>query len=226
MKPAILIIALCAASMPAISQNDAQTRPAFLPSVVGLHLGTRHDDSGKQQGQARTWVDASGTVFQTSAQGWNNNTPGIYALWPLHQPQIGPVRATGHLAIGHIARNSLFQPSTYAAYHLRSQPLATRLGAFSAGASAGVFFNGYDKSVQANFNPAAPVPAGHSVKVRCSQQLGCVPHLVKPTAAPLLSAGVFWQANATSPLTLGLQRLPESGTTGSAAWTFTADWRF
>lgn len=214
MKPAILFIALCAAFMPAISQADANpnaSRPAFLPSVVGLHLGTRHDVRGPQQ---------AGDL------GWNDNTPGIYALWPLHQPQIGLVRATGHLAIGHIARNSLFQHSTYAAYHLRSQPLATRLGAFSAGASFGVFFTGYDKAVNPGVNHTGAVPAGHSVKVRCSAANGCVGQLVKPIAAPLLTAGVFWQPKPTSPLTLGLQRLPESGTTGSAAWTLTADWSF
>lgn len=214
LRYAMVSTALCAISTWASAQSEpdaGQSRSAWLPSAVGLHLASRHDDRGPA---------VAGSL------GWNDRTAGAYALWPMHRPQLGPIQTTGSAALGYIHRNSLFQPSVYAAYHLRSQALQTPLGAFSLGGSAGVFFVGYDKAIAPGVAHTGPVPAGHSVKVRCTAAKGCINQLVKPTPAPLLSAGLFWQHKASSPFTVGLQRLPRSGTTGSAAWTLTADWSF
>lgn len=202
---AIVLAAACAMSAQA-SESAAQERSALLPSTIGLHMGSRHDDNGPQ---------VAGSL------GWNNRNLGVYGVWHLHQNSYGQ----HGVGLGYIHRNSLFKPSVYVAYNWNSTALHTRLGAFSLGANVGVFLKGYDKAVNPGVNHTGAVPSGHDVSVRCTAATGCVNQLLKPAVVPMLAASLAWQPSANWPA-LRLSRLPKSGSTGSAAWHLSAEYSF
>lgn len=185
MRKTILTLALMAA---------ATARADVLPETIGLHLGSVHLQSA---------VSAPGS------RGWNDNTQGIYAIWP------------NGLTLGHVPRNSLFQPTTYAGwtgtFWRNAAGLPVDLSVTVGAAS------GYDKLV-ANLAPGQVAPPGTRTVNRCNASLGCRNVAVKDAIIPLLSL------NAGGPISGNLRwrvsLLAKTHEDSSAAVMFSAEWRF
>lgn len=48
LRYAMVFIALCAISLWASAETDAEARPAWLPSAIGLHIASAHSNSGSK----------------------------------------------------------------------------------------------------------------------------------------------------------------------------------
>ncbi len=208
MKAAILIIALCAASAPVMCQSDAPARTAMLPSTVGLHLTSVHSNSG------------SGAP---GALGWNNRNTGAFLGWRAGSSQILGQQLQ-HTIIAGGFKNSLREESLYAGLDTTSEPIHTRAGRFNLSLSAALL-TGYDRPVRAYIG-GATVPEGHTVKVRCTAQLGCQKWLTKPTILLAITPGIDWQPAIQHAPILRLSYLHDSGGTGSKAVHLTSRWSF
>ncbi len=165
----------------------------LMPATVGLHLGSTHLQSA---------VSAPGS------RGWNDNTQGIYAIWP------------NGLTLGHVPRNSLFQPTTYAGWTSPEwKPFPVPVGlSVTVGAATG-----YDKLV-ANLAPDQAAPPGTRTVNRCNASLGCRNVAVKDAIVPLASI------NAGGPISGNLRwrvsLLAKTHEDSSAALMFSAEWKF
>ncbi len=172
---------------------SAVSRADVLPETIGLHLGSVHLQSA---------VSAPGS------RGWNDNTQGIYAIW------------RNGLTLGHVPRNSLFQPTTYAGWTSPEwKPFPAPVGlSVTVGAASG-----YDKLV-ANLAPGQVAPPGTRTVNRCNASLGCRNVAVKDAIIPLLSL------NAGGPIYGNLRwrasLLAKTHEDSSAALMFSAEWRF
>lgn len=170
------------------------SRADVLPATVGLHLGSVHLQSA---------------VSATGSRGWNDNTQGVYAIW-----------ANG-LTLGHVPRNSLFQPTTYAGWTTPElvHPLGLPLNLSATIGAA----SGYDKLV-ANLAPGQVAPPGTRTVNRCNAALGCRNVAVKDAIVPMLAfhAGGPISGNLRWRVSL----LAKTHEDSSAALMFSAEWKF
>lgn len=186
-------LATLAIGLLALSSACAEDSP-LLPATVGLHLGSKHLQSA---------VQAPGS------RGWNDNTQGVYAIWP------------SGFTLGHVPRNSLFQPTTYVGWTtpelVRPLGLPVNLSATLGAAT------GYDKLV-AELAPGQAAPAGTRQVVRCNSTLGCRDVAVKDAVVPMaaLHAGGQIVGNLRWRASLLLKTHKDS----SAAVMFSTEWRF
>lgn len=208
-RAAISCIALCAASMPAISQNDAQNRPAFLPSTVGLHIASKHADSGKVAGDP-------------ASRGWNNKNYGGFAGWRLGKTEVFGQSLSHEIVVGGFF-NSLFKDSYYVALDTTIPIAQTRLGSFGAALSVSAI-SGYDE--MQGVYAGGPVPSGQRVANRCTSATGCRNVLVKDVIRATLAPGIDFKPAIQDAPTLRLQYLHDSGSTGSKAVHLTSRWSF
>lgn len=174
--------------------SSACAEDSLMPSTLGVHLGSKHLQSA---------VQAPGS------RGWNDNTQGIYAIWP------------NGLTLGHVPRNSLFQPTTYAGW--TTPALTSPFGLpVDLSATLGVA-TGYDRLV-AELAPGQAAPAGTRHVVRCNSALGCRNVAVKDAVVPMLAlhAGGQIVGNLRWRASLLLKTHQDS----SAALMFSTEWRF
>ena len=209
MKAAILLIALCAASMPAMCQNDAQNRAPWLPSTVGLHIASQHADSGKIAGDP-------------ASRGWNNANTGAFIGWQLGRSQIAGLSLSHQLAVGGF-RNSLFQRSYYIGVDTTTPIAQTRIGSFGAALSVSAI-TGYDQ-MQGVYT-GGPVPAGQRIVNRCTPATGCRDVVVKSVIRPAIAPAIDFKPAISGAPTLRLSYLHDSGGTGSKAVHLTSRWSF
>lgn len=213
MKSALLFIAFCAISTWASAQNgleaEPESRPAWLPITVGLHIASQHADSGKLPGNPQS-------------RGWNNANTGAFLGWHLGSSQIGSASLSHQLIVGGF-RNSLYQTSYYIALDT-TMPLAqTRLGHF--GAALSLFaVSGYNEVIGNYFG--GPVPAGLRVANLCTPAAGCRDVLVKSVILPALAPGLDYRPALAIAPTLRLSYLHDSGGTGSKAIHLISRWSF
>jgi hypothetical protein len=190
-------------------QNDAPTRPAWLPSTVGLHIASQHADSGKIAGDP-------------ASRGWNNANTGAFVGWQLGRSQIAGLSLSHQLVAGGFL-NSRYKRSHYVAIDTTAPLAQTRIGTFGAALSMGAM-SGYDRMTGEYFG--GPVPAGQRVEGRCTPATGCRPVLLKDIIAPAIVPGIDYTPAFKLAPTLRLSYLHDSGGTGSKAVHLTSRWIF
>lgn len=205
LRYAMVFIALCAISPWASAEPDAEAHPAWLPSAIGLHIGSAHSNSGSK---------APGSL------GWNNRNLGAFAAWHVGSSTVFGHQLQHSLIAGGF-KNSLFEQSLYAGFDTTSEPIHTRAGRFNFALSTALL-TGYDRAVRP-FIGGATIPDGYRVKVRCTDALGCQRWLTKPTILPAITPGIDWQPALKHSPTLRLSYLHDAGV-GSKALHLSARW--
>lgn len=205
LRYAILSIALCAISPWASAQSEPQTRPAWLPDAIGLHIASAHSNSGSK---------APGSL------GWNNRNLGAFADWHLGSSSVFSHQLHHSLIAGGF-NNSLGEKSLYAGLDTTSQPIHTPAGRFNLSLSAALL-TGYDRAVRIHIG-GATIPDGLRVKIRCTDALGCQQWLTKPIILPAIAPGIDWQPPIKPAPTLRLSYLHDAGQ-GSKALHLSARW--